>query len=189
MSPRTFQLPSKFEKRPNVPEQEDVFYTPASKDKQNQHKDRMALTQLDTNHHTEKQASTSKLPTVYHTSIPKPPLIPDVFTPAQKRAQDGNGQGERPAKYRVIDVGGKKIEVCEAPELGEARARRKAILQEQEKWRGKWMKSFPTLTLHFEVEAEQGAGKALKARAIKMGAVRFLLVLPWPWYRILLINQ
>jgi hypothetical protein len=51
------------------------------------------------------------------------------------------------------------------------KAARKDVEVEQEKWRMKWIKSFPTLTFHFEVEADQGVGKGLKARATKMGAV------------------
>ena len=169
-------------KKPNIPEQEDVFYTPL-RDKHPRDKDRAALALVDTNQNQASgSGSKSKLPTVYHTSIPKAPVVPDVFTPmagGQKRGnenrdrdRDGGKEGDRPVKRRALE----EVGTITASGTNPARARdsktsRSAAESEQEKWRAKWLKSFPTLTFHFEVEAEQGIGKGLKARAIKMGAV------------------
>jgi hypothetical protein len=84
---------------------------------------------------------------------------------------NGNGQGEaRPAKRRALDPADTAT-TNTAARAKEVKAAREAREVEQEKWRNKWMKSFPTLTFHFEVEASEGSGKMLKARAIKMGAV------------------
>jgi hypothetical protein len=140
---------------------------------------RAALGLIDTNQNqsnsnSQASGSTSKLPTVYHTSIPKPPLLPDVFTPhGQKRLNDENDNGdegdERPRKRTTINEA--TTGTSNITRARDMSAARKNLELEQEKWRVKWIKSFPTLTFHFEVEAEQGPGKGLKARAIKMGAV------------------
>jgi len=148
-----------------------VFYTPENK--QDKGKERAALGLIDTNKYqpvASGSGSTSKVPTVYHTSIPKPPLLPDVFTPhGQKRVNDENEGEERPRKRTTThDTTTIGTNVSRARDL---KAARKDVEVEQEKWRMKWIKSFPTLTFHFEVEADQGVGKGLKARATKMGAV------------------
>jgi hypothetical protein len=171
-SPKPFAVNSKFQSRPNYPDQEDVFYTPENK--QDKGKERAALGLIDTNKNQTQavasgSGSTSKVPTVYHTSIPKPPLLPDVFTPhGQKRVNDENEGEERPRKRTTNDTTTTGSNVSRARDL---KAARKDVEVEQEKWRMKWIKSFPTLTFHFEVEADQGVGKGLKARATKMGAV------------------
>ncbi|WVQ96551.1 hypothetical protein IAU59_003656 [Kwoniella sp. CBS 9459] len=41
---------------------------------------------------------------------------------------------------------------------------------EEEKWRAKWVKVFPTLVFHFEIGAEDGMGKTLRNRIARMGA-------------------
>jgi regulatory subunit for Cdc7p protein kinase len=41
---------------------------------------------------------------------------------------------------------------------------------EEERWRAKWIKVFPTLVFHFEIGTEE-SGKGLKGRVLKMGAV------------------
>ncbi|BEI93977.1 uncharacterized protein CcaverHIS019_0604360 [Cutaneotrichosporon cavernicola] len=46
----------------------------------------------------------------------------------------------------------------------------KAFRHEQEKWTAKWQAAFPTLTFHFELGAEEGQGRGLRERAIKLGA-------------------
>jgi hypothetical protein len=184
ISPKAFHLNSRFLKKPNIPEKEDVFYTPL---RDRQSKDRAALALIDTNQ-CQASGSGSKLPTVYHTSIPKAPVIPDVFTPlagGQKRGNENkdrefskerDGGDGRPVKRRALDELATGTGTVTASGTNPARTRdskisRSAFESEQEKWRAKWLKSFPTLTFHFEVEAEQGIGKGLKARAIKMGAV------------------
>jgi hypothetical protein len=177
VSPKPFSVSSKFQSRPNYPDQEDVFYTPENKQDKDKGKERAALGLIDTNQNqatASGSGSTSKVPTVYHTSIPKPPLLPDVFTPhGQKRVNDENDGEERPRK-RTTTTTTTTNDTTTGNNVARARdmkAARKDVEVEQEKWRMKWIKSFPTLTFHFEVEADQGLGKALKARAIKMGAV------------------
>jgi hypothetical protein len=183
VSPKPFTVASRFIARPNFPDQEDVFYTPSSKQSldKGKERERAALGLIDTNHYNASapgsaSASTSrsgsKPPTVYHTSIPKPPLLPDVFTPqsGQKRLIDENEYGEERPRKRIA-TNDTAITTGNATRARDAKRERKDLEMEQERWRGKWIKSFPTLTFHFEVEAEQGIGKGLKARAVKMGAV------------------
>jgi hypothetical protein len=207
ISEQTYRIASRFnhlqgqgnsaekQQRPNVPEKEDVFYTP---------KERAALNTLDTNTSTKVEIGVGagggrtfvpKVPTVYTTSIPRPPIAPDVFSYPQanatastsqyhKRVNDenlhhGNGNGDvRPSKRRALDTGDTSVNANASNVNKDNAVRAKAVKAakeareiEQEKWRSKWVKSFPSLTFHFEVEAEEGAGKMLKARTIKMGAV------------------
>jgi len=158
-----------------------VFYTPENK--QDKGKERAALGSIDTNQNqpvASGSGSNSKVPTVYHTSIPKPPLLPDVFTPhGQKRVNDENDGEERPRK-KTTTIASNTTTGNNVSRARDLKAARKDVEIEQEKWRVKWIKSFPTLTFHFEVEADQGVGKALKARATKMGAVS-QVVLPKSW--------
>jgi len=155
-----------------------VFYTPENK--QDKGKERAALGLIDTNQNqpvASGSGSHSKVPTVYHTSIPKPPLLPDVFTPhGQKRVNDENDGEERPRKKTTTN-GSNTTTANNVSRARDLKALRKDVEIEQEKWRVKWIKSFPTLTFHFEVEADQGVGKALKARATKMGAVSQAILL------------
>jgi hypothetical protein len=61
----------------------------------------------------------------------------------------------------------------------EKNARRKADLRaaaekrraDEDKWRKKWIKFFPTLIFHFEIGAEEGPGKALMQKLLKLDAV------------------
>lgn len=192
VSPKPFSVLSRFQSRPNFPDQEDVFYTPNNSSKTDKGKERAALGFIDTNQsasNASASGSTSKLPTVYHTSIPKPPLLPDVFTPhGQKRVNDENENDnhgdERPRKRTTTNESHTTDNTNTTGTSNASKARditrdmkaRKSVEAEQEKWRMKWIKSFPTLTFHFEVEAEQGPGKGLKARAVKMGAVSCLVL-------------
>ncbi|WVN90534.1 uncharacterized protein L203_105770 [Cryptococcus depauperatus CBS 7841] len=41
---------------------------------------------------------------------------------------------------------------------------------EEEKWRAKWIKVFPSLVFYFEIGVEEGTGKSLKNLVLKMGA-------------------
>ncbi|WVF69037.1 hypothetical protein IAT40_003811 [Kwoniella sp. CBS 6097] len=68
-----------------------------------------------------------------------------------KRARVASGTEHR-------DAGG-------AAESGARNAR-----AEEEKWRAKWVKVFPTLVFHFEIGAEDGMGKTLRNRIARMGA-------------------
>lgn len=158
-----------------------MFYTP-SRDKHDKSKDnRAALGLIDTNQFNlnataSGSGSNSKIPTVYHTAIPKPPLLPDVFTPhGQKRLNDENDEGGERPKKRTATNETTNMTASNVTKARDQKLTRRDLELEQEKWRMKWIKSFPTLTFHFEVEAEQGAGKGLKARASKMGAVSRVL--------------
>lgn len=128
---------------------DDVFTAPSTSTK------RAALGPLNANHNL--NSPRPPIPN-FHTAIPKPPLIPDVFTITHKRsaAEDG-GQVQR--KRRALN------DVRIQDQRAAARE------SEQEKWRSKWIKSFPTLTFHFDVGAQEGPGRLLKARTTKMGAV------------------
>lgn len=125
---------------------------------------REALGNVDTNHHLLNNASTSTLTSVsrppvpiFHTSIPKPPLVPDVFT---------HTGGKRPADYAPGES--RKRRALDDVRVQDQRAAKES---DQERWRNKWIKSFPTLTFHFDVGAQEGPGRLLKARTTKMGAV------------------
>ncbi|TYJ58299.1 hypothetical protein B9479_000842 [Cryptococcus floricola] len=41
---------------------------------------------------------------------------------------------------------------------------------DEDKWTRSWVKAFPTLIFYFEIGAEEGPGKTLRSRVIKMGA-------------------
>jgi hypothetical protein len=45
---------------------------------------------------------------------------------------------------------------------------------EEDKWTAKWLKSFPTLVFYFDAGTEDGQGRTLKQKVIKMGAVSHL---------------
>ena len=64
-------------------------------------------------------------------------------------------------------AGSKRVKVENVPN----EAVRKDHKAEEDMWRAKWIKIFPTLVFHFEVGLGQGNGKALVNRVTKMGAV------------------
>ncbi|WVR06539.1 hypothetical protein IAU60_003570 [Kwoniella sp. DSM 27419] len=119
-------------------------------------------------------------------SIPRPAVTPDVFAPDVLRTTHHNetrspstplhSAGKRPrdvaspnlfagivkrAKANGTDAG------LAAP-VGEPVVR--SARAEEEKWRAKWVKVFPTLVFHFEIGADEGQGKTLRNRVMRMGA-------------------
>jgi hypothetical protein len=120
-------------------------------------------------------------------AIPKIPIVPDVFAPTpiigddspststrkslpsrhtslSKRTRDGDVENFPPSvplkRSRLNDVGGEK-----------AKERVEKAKAEAEVWRSKWLKHFPTLIFHFELGADEGQGKVLMQRILKMNAV------------------
>lgn len=53
---------------------------------------------------------------------------------------------------------------------------------EEERWTAKWIKVFPSLVFYFEIGAEEGSGKSLKGRVLKMGAVGY------SWWTMIMAN-
>lgn len=110
-------------------------------------------------------------------SIPRPVATPDVFapcsytsfplqstalsTPPGKRSRETAAASLFQAKRARVDV---------KRESAEATARNHK--SEEERWKAKWIKVFPTLVFHFEIGAEEGQGKLLVGRVVRMGAVR-----------------
>ena len=109
-------------------------------------------------------------------SIPRPALSPDVFAPCQSgpSIQSIKHPVKRPhesasASCTLL----KRIKVDERREIAANNALAHRV--EEERWTTKWIKVFPTLVFHFEIGAEEGAGKSLAARVTKMGAVSYHL--------------
>lgn len=109
-------------------------------------------------------------------SIPRPAPIPDVFAPSLNASfpsrttslSNLSGKRSRDPGGASLSVS-KRVKVDEKRELAEATARSHKL--EEEKWRAKWVKVFPTLVFHFEIGAEEGQGKSLVGRVTRMGAV------------------
>ena len=119
---------------------------------------REVLTHLNTNASRPTSRETSRVST--STSIPRPAPIPDVFASTEKGA----------ITARVSFPNGKR-ERENPPQSTTKRAKvDKAAKTEEEAWRSKWIKSFPTLVFHFEIGAE-GHGRMLENRVKSMGAV------------------
>lgn len=168
-----FLLPQKFDKRPTLLGQHD-------KDKENVH----AIQRTQSNTHTalsvrqtNAEASTSRLPPKtkslsFQTAIPHLPAVPDVFTPAASHSDQYETSSKRAGTDLPSSVPAKKRREALGDgdnSLNSTAAKRQE--SQQDVWRQKWIKSFPTLIFHFELGAEEGSGKGLKSRAIKMGAV------------------
>lgn len=120
---------------------------------------REVLTHLNTNTSrlSSRQVSTS-------TSIPRPSPVPDVFEPAEKD----------PLPTR-LSLSASKRTRDPVPVSTSKRVKIDKIAKtEEEAWRSKWVKSFPTLVFHFELGSE-GHGKALEQRVKAMGAVGWFL--------------
>ncbi|WWD05102.1 hypothetical protein V865_003174 [Kwoniella europaea PYCC6329] len=109
--------------------------------------------------------------------IPRPSATPDVFAPEFKATPTGTPtnnvdavfSSKRPrdlTQTSLSSVSQKRVKLekdAVDPAVKTARA-------EEEKWRAKWVKVFPTLVFHFEIGVEEGAGKNLRHRVSKMGA-------------------
>jgi len=109
-------------------------------------------------------------------SIPRPAASPDVFAPdpsvnsTSRPSFLSNLSSKRLREPANADLAfTKRVRVEEKRELADATAKSHKL--EEEKWTAKWIKVFPTLVLHFEIGAEEGQGKSLVGRVIRMGAV------------------
>jgi hypothetical protein len=117
----------------------------------------------------------------YHTAIPHLPSAPDVFTPVDYqpnlfKREASTSVAKRPGQDLSSSMPPKKLRepFADADSIVNGTSQTiagKKYESEQDRWRQKWIKSFPTLIFHFEMGAEEGAGKGLKGRALKMGAV------------------
>jgi hypothetical protein len=120
-------------------------------------------------------------------SIPRPAATPDVFAPDPLKPRSSlltqstvaaTGKRARENVNPCLPLGSSRTPGMEhGHEQGSRqhakRAKVEEVKMEEERWRAKWIKVFPTLIFHFEIGAEE-VGKGLKGRVIKMGAVRLL---------------
>ena len=111
-------------------------------------------------------------------SIPRPAASPDVFAPSHNPGLPcqpttvSKQTGKRLLESLNASLSAtKRTKVEDKRGLAEATAAKNHKLEE-EKWRAKWIKVFPTLIFHFEIGSEEGQGKSLAGRVAKMGAVR-----------------
>lgn len=114
-------------------------------------------------------------------SVPRPPETPDVFVAPGPVGGSATGPFVSRSIYTPIASTSKRgAEV--PPTLGSTKRIRldqnaeqsqkgEVHKAEEEKWRQKWLKSFTTLTLHFELGVEDGAGRLLAQRCTALGAV------------------
>nr|XP_019045391.1 hypothetical protein I302_05780 [Kwoniella bestiolae CBS 10118]OCF24321.1 hypothetical protein I302_05780 [Kwoniella bestiolae CBS 10118] len=109
--------------------------------------------------------------------IPRPSATPDVFAPEIKTTPDGTSARDADAFFsskrprdltqtHFSSVPQKRVKV----EREHIESAVKTARAEEERWRAKWVKVFPTLVFHFEIGVEEGAGKTLRHRVSKMGA-------------------
>ncbi|WRT67995.1 uncharacterized protein IL334_004970 [Kwoniella shivajii] len=105
------------------------------------------------------------------TLIPRPSATPDVFASDNKLNNTSSTSrpvnslflsSKRPRETISITLGNPKRAKLDESALKNAKA-------EEEKWRAKWIKVFPTLVFHFEIGAEEGA-KHMRNRVMRMGA-------------------
>ena len=141
-------------------------------------RDRDALTDLDTNTTSlappaaPRVASTSK-PSARastSTSIPRPAAVPDVFASTE---QDRS----LTAKSSLLSASAAQKRARDAATASASTAKKAKMEKDQqsqeEVWRAKWVKIFPTLIFHFEIGTE-GQGRVLESRVKAMGAVSLL---------------
>ena len=148
----------------------DAVFAPSLQDSR-----RDVLSPLRQNLQPTSSRSLIKPRTVIRHPIPRPALVPDVFavdtTPpslyTSKRSRDSTSlpvpKRSKLDKPDKADKDKSLLEVCTG--------RHKA---EEERWKSKWVKAFPTLVFHFEIGAETTQRKALIARVNSMGAVSTL---------------
>lgn len=105
-------------------------------------------------------------------NVPKP-LAQDPGTPESKlfftadQAKTTNSLEKRPSTSTYAPSASKRAKVNTEREAAVGKTSR----AEEEKWTAKWIKVFPSLVFYFEIGAEEGSGKSLKSRVLKMGAV------------------
>jgi hypothetical protein len=112
------------------------------------------------------QSIRSKNQISFANSVPKRPIIPDVFADSsQKQINPLPNSAKRLRETTpTLDIlGDKRVKLDLAN-------RPKKSLEETAKWETKWRKAFPGLVFHFEVGADD-ARKTLTQRVERMGAV------------------
>jgi hypothetical protein len=142
---------------------------------------RRALLAVNTNStYTSTSTQSTSRPSVNaRLSVPRAPLLPDVFacpedtstsirkpfifTSTSKRSREVENVPPESLKRVKAEDGGKS--------KGDGRVLTGRRSVEEEVWRAKWRRVFPGLTFHFESGAEEGQGKILKQRVLKMNAV------------------
>lgn len=101
------------------------------------------------------------------------PLAKDPGTPESKsfftadQAKTTNSLEKRPSTNTYALSASKRARINTEREAAVGKTSR----AEEEKWTAKWIKVFPSLVFYFEIGAEEGSGKSLKSRVLKMGAV------------------
>ena len=140
-------------------------------------RDRDALTPLNTNTSIPPRSGTLfKQPAKPSTlnSIPKPAAIPDVFEADHSQIRERSVSGK--SVLNTINPNKRGREVVSNHVNGVKKVKTEHQSQE-EAWRMKWLKIFPTLIFYFELGTE-GAGKCYENRVKSMGAVsRFFALL------------
>ncbi|KAK4689703.1 regulatory subunit for Cdc7p protein kinase, partial [Tremellales sp. Uapishka_1] len=102
-------------------------------------------------------------------SFPKPPPVPDVFAPSPTfTSRPSNGSKRSRDSFLAPSTSTSKRVKINPDSVVEITAKNQKA--EEEKWRMKWKKAFPTLVFHFEIGADDGPGKIMKSRILKMGA-------------------
>nr|XP_031864403.1 uncharacterized protein CI109_000317 [Kwoniella shandongensis]KAA5531475.1 hypothetical protein CI109_000317 [Kwoniella shandongensis] len=124
------------------------------------------------------------------TSIPKPSATPDVFaaemvtnnsksslynsTSAQTFSLSRNGSAKRSrdmtSTSMMISTKRAKVEGITDVTTASANAKQSGRMMEEQQWRDKWTRAFPNLVFHFEIGAEEGPGRNMRNRVLKMGA-------------------
>ncbi|OXM76001.1 regulatory subunit for Cdc7p protein kinase [Cryptococcus neoformans Bt63] len=100
------------------------------------------------------------------------PLAKDPGTPESKsfftadQAKTTNSLEKRPSTNTYALSASKRARINTEREAAVGKTSR----AEEEKWTAKWIKVFPSLVFYFEIGAEEGSGKSLKSRVLKMGA-------------------
>ena len=107
-------------------------------------------------------------------SIPKPALIPDVFGSPRDGSltpKDGTASSSVHPSKRSRDSNAQSLPKRPKVEKETADNTSGRHRAEEDKWRAKWVKVFPTLVFHFEIGSDHGPRRALMTRIAEMGAV------------------
>ncbi|KAK8858776.1 hypothetical protein IAR55_003006 [Kwoniella newhampshirensis] len=126
------------------------------------------------------------------TLIPRPSATLDVFAADGSSRKSGLYSAQTLSMSRNVSVGaggGKrsrererdrdqtviltkraKVEAAEMVTAASVSNSNKAGRLGEEQWREKWTRAFPNLIFHFEIGAEEGPGRHLRSRVIRMGA-------------------
>lgn len=111
----------------------------------------------------------------YRSILPPPShqpqnAIQSLLKRSRQNTNDSLDNGSTGSKRLKLDAVAEKASKVEQ-NGGEKTA--KSYQVEEEKWRNRWLAMFPTLVFYFEADLEDGAGRTMKSRVTKMGAVSF----------------